>query len=230
MQYRLMCCSDTHGKAPPVPQGAPVHAWLHAGDAYEGPTIAHDDEEPLPGDPIAEPMRAWLRTCGAPIYGVHGNHDVADPYGWFGSIEAVDRRVARLAPRLVIVGIGWNGEKYYELPGESDLQRVCNSARRQVLRLTLPSDRIVLLTHYPPRMPGLFPMKHSTATEPGSEAVANFLREVRPVLVVQGHEHFWFGRTADVELEGGRRCLIVNPGASGMLVVVDLDAGRARVE
>lgn len=137
MRHRLICCSDTHGCQPPDNRdGEPITAWLHAGDAYDGPAILGDEEEPLPGDPIAEPMRSWLRSRDKPVYGVHGNHDVADPYRWFASIEAVDGRVARIAPKLVVVGIGWNGEKYFELPGESDLRRICDAARRQVLRLT----------------------------------------------------------------------------------------------
>lgn len=229
MRYRFTCSSDTHGHRPPESAHGPVSAWLHAGDVYDGPAILADDEEPMPGDPIAEPIRAWLRSREAPVYGVHGNHDAADPYRWFASIEPVDGRVARIAPKLVVVGIGWNGEKYYELPGESDLRRVCDSVRRQVLRLTMPSDRVVLLTHYPPRLSGLFPIKPGATVEAGSDAITDLVRELRPILIVQGHEHFWFGKSAYVDLDG-RHALVVKPGPTGMSVVIDLDGESAVVE
>ena len=230
MLHRIACCSDTHGHSPPdLADDEPITAWLHGGDAYDGPAILQgDDEEPLPGEPIAQPMRAWLRSRTAPVYGVHGNHDVADPYRWFASIESVDGRVARIAPKLVVVGVGWNGEKYYELPGESDLRRVCDAARRQVLRVTLPSDHIILLTHYPPRLPGLFPLKPGASAESGSEAVAELVRELRPALIVQGHEHFWFSTYASIDLDG-RRTLVINPGRCGMTVRIDTETGSVEV-
>lgn len=229
MRYRLICCSDTHGCQPPDNKdGEPITAWLHAGDAYDGPEILGDEEEPLPGDPIAEPMRSWLRSRDKPVYGVHGNHDVADPYRWFASIEAVDGRVARIAPNLVVVGIGWNGEKYFELPGESDLRRICDAARRQVLRLRMPSDRVVLLTHYPPRLTGLFPAKAGQVVESGSEAIAELARELRPIVIVQGHEHFWFGRSAQTDLEG-QSTLVMNPGPAGMSVIIETENGSAEL-
>jgi Icc-related predicted phosphoesterase len=230
MLNRLLCCSDTHGRCPPnLVEDGQTTAWLHGGDAYDGPAILQgDDEEPLPGDPIAEPVRAWLRSRTVPVFGVHGNHDVADPYRWFASIESVDGRAARIAPKLVVVGVGWSGEKYYELPGESDLRRVCDAARRQALRVALPSDHIILLTHYPPRLPGLFPLKPGASAEPGSEVLAELVRELRPALVVQGHEHFWFGRSASIDFDG-RRMLVINPGRDGMTVVIDTKTGSARV-
>src|SRR3954447_15111936 len=102
---RLLCCSDTHGHRPPDLDEFGAVAWLHAGDVYEGPDLVGDDEEPLPGDPIAEPVRSWLATWRVPVLCVHGNHDVADTFRWFETADAIDERVRRVGPRLVVAGI-----------------------------------------------------------------------------------------------------------------------------
>src|SRR3954471_17804376 len=108
MRYRLLCCSDTHGRAPPAVDDSSATAWLHSGDLYNGPDIIPDDQ-PLPGDPIAEVVSRWARARRAPVYAVRGNHDVADPYGWFAAVhELHDGAVARIAPDLLVVGIGWH--------------------------------------------------------------------------------------------------------------------------
>src|SRR5215217_510440 len=106
MRYRLLCCSDTHGRAPPPMDDTTATAWLHAGDLYDGPSVLINDEPPLPGDPIAEMFLAWTRERRAPVYAVHGNHDVADPYRWFAAVTEVDGRVERLGSDLLLVGVG----------------------------------------------------------------------------------------------------------------------------
>jgi Icc-related predicted phosphoesterase len=227
-QVRLLCCSDTHGKRPPDLDEAGATAWLHAGDVYEGPALVDDDEEPLPGDPIADLVRTWLATRRVPVFCVHGNHDVADPYRWFERADAIDGRVRRLESGLVIAGIGWHGERYYECPVESDLEPVCDALRRQLFGVGTPADVIVLLTHYPPRIDGLFPMKPGATQTAGYDAVTRLVNEIRPTLVVQGHEHFWFGQVAKLSY-GDRMAIIVNPGPTGMAVAIDLERGVAEV-
>jgi Icc-related predicted phosphoesterase len=233
MRYRLLCCSDTHGEAPPAVADSTATAWLHAGDLYEGPAIVgRDDEPPLPGDPIAEVFLAWARQRRAPVYAVHGNHDVGDPYGWFAAVHEVDGRVERLGADLLLVGIGWHGEVYFELPREADLDGVCERARQQVQRHRKASDRVVLLTHYPPLLPGLFPPRRgrtATAADGGSEVLARFVRELKPLLVVQGHEHRWSRLTGRFDLDG-QSVLVINPGRAGMSVVVDTETAAAEVE
>ena len=233
MKYRLLCCSDTHGGAPPALADSTATAWLHAGDLYEGPSIVgQGDEPPLPGDPIAEAFLAWARQRRAPVYAVHGNHDVGDPYGWFAAVTDVDGRVERLGTDLLLVGIGWHGEVYVELPGEGDLEAVCERARRQLRRLAGSRDNVVLLVHYPPLLPGLFPPRRgqtATAADGGSAALARLARELKPLLIVQGHEHRWAGLTGRIDGDG-QSTLVINPGRAGMTVVVDTDARRAEVE
>lgn len=132
MRYRLNCCSDTHGNRLPELSDEGAAAWLHAGDAYDGPGILADDEPPLPGDPLAEPMLAWIRARSIPIYTVRGNHDVSDPYGWFAATAAVDGLVSRIGSDLLVAGLGWHGERYFECPEERDIEKVCESVRWQM--------------------------------------------------------------------------------------------------
>jgi Icc-related predicted phosphoesterase len=227
-RIRLLCCSDTHGQRPPDLDETGAVAWLHAGDVYEGPASVDGDEAPLPGDPIAEPVRSWLAARRVPVLCVHGNHDVADPYRWFDTADAIDGRVRRLSPGLVVAGIGWHGERYYECPIESDLETVCDSVRRQLLRVTTSSDLVVLLTHYPTRIEGLFPLKPGAMQTAGYDAVTRLVNEVRPSLIVQGHEHFWFGRAGNISF-GARDALIVNPGPTGVVVDINVERGVAEV-
>lgn len=228
MRYTLLCCSDTHGQRPPELDDSTATAWLHAGDLYDEPAIVQGDEPPLPGDPLAEMFLSWVRSRKAPIYAVHGNHDVADPYDWLSSVRCIDASVARLGDDLLVVGVGWHGERYYECPLEPELLTVCNQARRQIRRLARTNDRFVLLTHYPPLVPGLFPRKPGAIVDLGSQAVADLVKELRPILIVQGHEHSWFGITQTIDF-GTRSCLVINPGVEGLCVSVDTDRNLAEL-
>jgi Icc-related predicted phosphoesterase len=225
MRYRLLCCSDTHGAAPPAMDDSTATAWLHAGDLYDGPSVLVNDEPPLPGDPIAEIFLAWARQRRAPVYAVHGNHDVADPYGWLAAVSEVNGRVERLGSDLLLVGVGWHGQAYVEMPGESDLEAVCERARRQLRRLATPRDRVVLMSHYPPLLPGLFPPRVGARADGGSESLARLVGDVKPILIVQGHEHRWAGLSARTA-----SALVINPGRVGMEVVIDTDANHVAIE
>ena len=225
MRYRLLCCSDTHGDAPPAMDDENAAAWLHAGDLYDGPSVLANDEPPLPGDPIAEVFLQWSRARRAPVYAVHGNHDVADPYGWFTAVTEIDGRVERLGDDLLLVGVGWHGQAYVEMPGEGDLEMVCERAKRQLRRLATPRDRIVLMTHYPPLSPGLFPPRIGARADSASESIARLVNELKPILIVQGHEHRWAGLIGRTNSS-----LVINPGRKGMVAVVDTDEDHAEIE
>jgi Icc-related predicted phosphoesterase len=229
MKYRLLCCSDTHGDAPPDMSDTTATAWLHAGDLYDGPSVlAADDEPPLPGDPIADVFLAWARSRRAPVYAVHGNHDVSDAYGWFAAVTEVDGRVERLGSDLLLAGVGWHGSAYVELPGEADIEAVCDRVRREIGRSATARDRVVLLAHYPPFLTGLFPPRRgniASAADGGSSALARLVRELKPILLVQGHEHRWAGLVGHTG-----STLVVNPGRKGMAVIVDTDESRAEMD
>lgn len=157
---QLPCCSDTHDRPPPEIDLTGVTAWLHGGDVYEGRNqalVADDD----PDDWLARQMnekngaqlREWAQRQSLPVFAVRGNHDCKDYWNVFSSWEDVGGRVVRVADHLFVVGIGWSGSRYFETPGESDLEPVCQSVVRQARRCVMPGDSLVLLTHYPAASP-----------------------------------------------------------------------------
>jgi Icc-related predicted phosphoesterase len=88
-----------------------------------------------------------LESTKLPVFGVRGNHDVADPLGIFSRVSDLSGRVLEIAPRLFVVGIGWHGEHFFDLPWEVDIKQLCNTVWRTLLRNTTAADRLILLTH-----------------------------------------------------------------------------------
>jgi Icc-related predicted phosphoesterase len=230
--YRLFCCSDTHGRLPDLPAG-PFDATLHAGDVYKGAELSRRgrDESPmrLPGwvDPDTAAVERWIETAG-PVCVVRGNHDLADPHEFFRRSDDVTGRVIRVGDGLLIAGLGWHGERYYELPGESEMSAVCESVRRQLRRLCSSRDSVVLVTHYPPKLPEIFPHR---VPETGwwHACTRALVDEITPALVVQGHIHELAGEIAEVQTPAGAT-LVVSPGKRGMVLTIDPAERAARVE
>ena len=94
----------------------------------------------------------------------------------------------------------------------------------------MPSDRVVLLTHYPAR----YPEVHE---EPGDrdgagvwyDCVRGVVEELRPLVVVQGHVHR-SARTAFSVSAGGREVVALFPGPTGAVVTIDTETGAAHHE
>src|SRR3954454_19310461 len=137
MRYRFLCCSDTHGTVPPTIDESGAIAWLHAGDVNNGPTAVGDGSDPLE-DPLRCDAARWFVTRRLPVFVVKGNHDGVDDFRAFSDATNLTGRVAEVAPRLYVAGIGWHGERYYELPFEADLRKVCDAVLRQTRRLVMP--------------------------------------------------------------------------------------------
>ena len=226
VRYRLLCCADTHGRLPPSLPEEGAAAWLHAGDVTDGPTAVEDGSDPFT-DPLRSDVATWFRGRAPPVFVVRGNHDTVDDFSAFRSASDVTGLVLPVAPRLFVAGVGWHGERYFELPVEADLHAVANSVRRQALRKLGRDDRLVLLTHYPPLMPGMYEVQGDAGV--WYHAVRALLEELRPLAIVHGHNHqwAWTSRRWDV---GGRDLLLLNPGRKGAVLTVDVEAGTAEVE
>jgi Icc-related predicted phosphoesterase len=111
------------------------------------------------------------------------------------------------------------------------LEDVCERVRRQLRQLAMPRDRIVLLTHYPPLVPGLFPPRRgrtAAAADGGSASIAALVQELQPLAIVQGHEHRWAGLVGRHQLPD-HDVLIVNPARTGMAVIIDAEQKRADI-
>ena len=229
MLYRLLCCSDTHGRRPPALDEAGATAWLHAGDVTDGPSaVADDDSDPL-HDPLRAPVARWFADRTIPVFVVAGNHDTVDDFHAFRAATDATRRVRPVAERLFVAGVGWHGERYFELPLESDLRAVCDQVDRQARRLVMPRDRVILLTHYPPRLPGMRAVERDVPS--GGvwyDCVRELAEALRPVAVVQGHVHAWAGTSQEATL-GGSPTVVFHPGRIGGSLLVDTATGQVSV-
>lgn len=226
MRNRLLCCSDTHGRVPPMINDVGYDAWLHAGDLCVGSEASdlYSEEDPSL-DPILSEVANWYRTRHAPVYFVEGNHDVVDLYHAAESAVNLTGKILKIAEGLFVAGIGWHGQRHYELPFEADLQRCCDDVLRSGRRLAA-ADRIVLLMHYPPRVRGTNQVP-SDCDGGGVwfDCVRSVAEELNVVAIVQGHMHKWFGQVHRVKM-GAREVLIVNPGPTGCILEID-DKGAA---
>ena len=204
----LACVSDSHNLPPPAVDESGILAWLHAGDVCDRQQLSPE-------------MRQWLLARVGRLHMVLGNHDCAL------AGEAVERmdlsgRLCKLTDGLFVAGIGWHSRLWYEIPGEAELRPICRVIQRQAARLVMPRDRLILVTHYPADIPGLF-----TPQPPPGQAFAcirELIDALAPSVVVQGHNHGWSGQSAVYNHAGGE-CLILNPGPLGMLLSMPEDGG-----
>lgn len=225
---RLLCCSDTHGQVAPAIDETGATAWLHAGDIANGPDVFDEMAESDPMiDPLLAPVAEWFAARTLPAYAVRGNHDIVDCYRVFATDRDINGRVKKLCDGLWLAGVGWNGERHIELPTERDLQSVCDDVRRQARRIVERSPNWILLTHYPPKYEGSFDASlYAGQSGVWYDAVRELADVLKPILIVVGHNHRWFGQQATIQRADGSTT-IVCPGPEGC--VVDIDLGRLNV-
>lgn len=221
MKYKMLCCSDTHGKVPPPLDEADATAWLHAGDVYNyGDASKSQKHFSLPAK-ISE----WVDARKVPVFGVRGNHDCPLDAEFFDKCKDSSGRCFEAAPGLLVVGLGWCGGMFYDLPGESEMSEVVAEARREYILKSMPSTKTVVLTHYPPWLPSVYDYE-SNHEGWMFDCIREFVEEIKPLAVVQGHVHDIFGRQFFYH-GPGFDTLIVSPGPSGGALTVDTDTSLA---
>ncbi len=226
---KLLCCADTHGRQLPAKDETTSIAWLHAGDVENGPDVdRHASDIDPRTDPLLAPVADWFETRSTPVYAVRGNHDCTDAFGAFQSGRDVTGRVVPLAPKLWLAGIGWHGDRYFDLPRESDLESVCHDIARQARRLVLANDNVVVLTHYPPKA-GDFRDARDHPGESGIwyRCIRELVSELKPVLVIEGHNHRWANTSYEIKHPCGQSTFVLNPGRTGSVVELDLESRSA---
>ena len=102
---------------------------------------------------------------------------------------------------------------------------MCRDVLRLARRLIGTSDRVVLLTHYPAKLPGVY-LEHEASEGEAFDCVRELIEELGPVAVIQGHVHEWFGQTHLLQMLS-RSVLLVNPGPLGGILQIDMDKGDA---
>ncbi|MCZ7645920.1 MAG: metallophosphoesterase [Planctomycetota bacterium] len=193
---KLLLLSDTHGIPPDWADERESIAWLHAGDVLDQ------------GRPSPE-MARWFKARRIPVYRVRGNHDVGKGARTLeGCGEDLSGRLTRVDEGLWLAGVGWSGKVFADLPGESEFLSAIKDLQRLFLARVGGSDRIVLLSHYPVQ---------------SSAALSRLARELRPIVVVQGHIHAAF--SSKEQFEG---IPVVNPGPGGATLEVDPVGGETQ--
>lgn len=220
---KFACFSDTHEK-PPYVDLTEIDAdyVLHAGDVYDRLSLGM---HPTAFDNIKQwvPFKDRLRA-------VRGNHDVLDPANIFRDCD-VTGRIEELRQDLFLVGLGWYGEHFYELPLERNMADVCHDIFRQACWRIPTGAQTVILTHYPAYTPGIFPDDRQKGQRGQGkppegwffECVAKMVEAFRPLAVIQGHVHSLMGRTG----RGDHGTLFVFPGERGGLLTVDTEERTA---
>lgn len=206
---RILAVSDTHGNDAKIPE---VDVVLHGGDIYD----KLEKGKASSCDPSS-----WTKAKKLCV--VNGNHDCHDQHKIFAH-HGITGRIEEIDPRLYVIGVGWSGEKYYELPTERELTKTCSSLMRQAV-LRIPNGAyVIVLSHYPGIMPNLY---NYNGNPEGwmFQCVTDLARATNAVMIVQGHVHELF-RTAGYFRQGDYSSLVINPGPNGALVDFDANSDR----
>jgi predicted phosphodiesterase len=172
--------SDNHGS--PFPTLGQLDLLLHAGDFYGHEKNRFGQwEKIIPSD--------FEYPCST--LAVRGNHDVADPVNFFNSPRDISGQCQKVAPGLFVVGVGWHGEQFYDIPSERDIQAVCTQALEDCRLKMNSGDQVILLSHY-----GVITPPEVAGQSIGVYAALNQMATIlKPVLIIQGHLHEWAGKS-----------------------------------
>lgn len=144
---------------------------------------------------------------------MRGNHDLNDKARFFeAATDLTEGAIRSLGDSLFIAGIGWSGNRYFELPEESNLQYLCNIVENM---WSLQTGRFMLMTHYAPRDPAAPPDK----LFPDGfyfNCIGKLIQKLRPLIVIAGHCHDQFGKTISFH-----DTPILFPGPMGKLLTID---------
>jgi Icc-related predicted phosphoesterase len=215
---RFFCFADVHGGALPDVSEPDLDGWLFAGDLYGRPT----GNALFFAGRFAVETGEWIASRRKPVFAVRGNHDYKDAAGFFKRASEVTwGQVLPARTGLVVAGIGWHGDRFYDLPLEEHLSKYCARVEDECARLPA-GTRVILLSHYPARLRGFLPDQYQGAGM-AFDCVRALIEVTRPIAVVQGHVHESFGRTWN---HAG--CLVACPGPKGGVLAVD--GGSAHFE
>jgi len=192
---------------------------LHAGDIYN-----RGDLKKAHVVPEMKSIADGIRDIKTPFFLVRGNHDCMDSAGVFSAAHELTGHCNAVAEGIVVVGLGWTGGQFCDLPTERDMKHVCNSAKREFDFKAMPGDKVILLTHYIPWMRNVF-VFNGNPEGWAFECITDLVNEIKPLAIVQGHVHELFGLKAGYRQEEFRS-LIVCPGPKGGILTIDTESSN----
>jgi len=213
---KIFCCSDTHGKAPPLPKN--VDFFLHAGDIYnqlggKAKGVSPTDFAQMKNN--CRELKAWRRKLCCPTFYVRGNHDTYDFCQL--NLEDVSGKVKKLTDNLFLVGIGWSDYVFSQLPCEADLASICTSIFRETISQMKDGDHSIMLTHYPPFIKEKFADDLSPYCEGFNfNVIRKAVDALRPIAVIEGHTHQYNNSIFDYN-----GITVVNPSPKGMILEIE---------
>jgi len=223
IQHVLLACTDTHTRMLlpeiDVPQ---AQAWLHGGDFYLRKTESRR-KRPVGGEGMKgfqskkAALDRWCTQRDIPLYAVRGNHDVTDPWGFFQRFHDISGQIKEITTQLWVAGLGWSGERFYQLPQEADVKTICEHLTEQLSDRLPSASRLIVLSHYPA----------DTELCPGFVCINHFLARWKPIVFIQGHIHEAFKQQTFLSWEDGTQTLVFNPGPDGGILTIQPEAGTA---
>lgn len=173
---KLLCCSDTHSRPLPQLDETEATAWLHAGDVYND---GYNNKTPKAQ--LTPDFPTWFGQRKIPVFAVKGNHDCFMSMSFFDLAQNAGGRCLEIEPGTLLLGLGWSGGMFCDLPRESDMAQVCAEAKREWILKSRIGDKTILLTHYPPWIPSLY--NYDKNPEVGCSTVSgNWLMKLSPWL------------------------------------------------
>lgn len=221
---KFLCCSDTHAKTPPPLDETDVTAWLHAGDVYSHGHFAKGTKT----SPAIERLSLWMSERKIPVYAVKGNHDCSFDVPFFNAAENMTKRCKPIAPHLFLYGLGWHGSAYFDLPTESNMRNVIEEAKREWILRSMPSDKVIILSHYPFWSPTLYSF-NSNPEGWMFQCIRELMDEIKPLAIIQGHVHELMGRQ-NIYTGPDYETLAVFPGPEGGTLSVDPETSVVKFE
>jgi len=207
---KIFCCSDTHGEIPPF--AGEAECFCHAGDLYNylGKRVQGVSEKDYAKMKNHRGLVEWKQKIPCPCYFVKGNHDCYDLYNVMD--QDLSEKIVQLADGLHLVGIGWSGSMYYDLPMERTLIPICERLLDQAVAQLKQGDHTIILCHFPPYYSFYGEYYEGFLFK----TMTKMVEALRPLAIIQGHLHQLSGQA--FTHEGTLLCF---PGPQGMLLEVN---------
>jgi Icc-related predicted phosphoesterase len=193
MPSTVLFVTDIHGAVKLLDALPPADLLLLGGDLTHFGSVAQ-----------AERVLRQFQDRFANVFAVSGNCDAAGTDEMMATLGCDLHLRVRNAGELRLCGIGGCNKTPFATPNEWVEEEMGDRLQSLAKELAGESEPIILVSHAPPLGSGAGRLPNGA--DVGSQAVADFVRTVRPALVLCGHIH----EAAGMFSLAGRP--VVNPG------------------